>query len=100
MRFPQPETDLRNFRLNKINEPQYRHLWWLLFWPAYLMRYFLIENCNPAQNYHVMHCFLDDKIPFREGFLIFYGCWYVFIVGIHLYTLLYDVDTFLSLIHI
>ena len=58
------------------------------------MRYFLIENCNPAKSYHVMHCFLDDKIPFHEGFLIFYGCWYVFIVGIHLYTLLYDVDTF------
>ena len=94
MRFPQPETDLRAFRLRKIKEPQYRHLWWLLFWPAYLMRYFLIENCNPAQSYHVMHCFLDDKIPFHEGFLIFYGCWYVFIVGIHLYTLLYDVDTF------
>lgn len=94
MRFPKPEMDLRNFRLRKINEPQYRHLWWLLFWPAYLTRYFLIENCNPAQSYHVMHCFLDDKIPFHEVFLIFYVCWYFFIIGIHLYTFLYDADTF------
>ena len=94
MRFPKPVTDLRNFRLNRINEPQYRHLWWLLFWPAYLLRYFLIELFNPAQSYHVMHCVLDDKIPFCEFFLVFYVSWYVLIVGIHLYTLLCDVDTF------
>ena len=94
MRFPKPETDLKNFRLRKIKEPQYRHLWWLLFWPAYLVRYLLIETFNPARSYHVMHCVLDDKIPFCEFFLVFYVCWYAFIVGIHLYTLLYDVDTF------
>ena len=94
MAFPKPQTDFHNFRLRKINQPQYRHLWWLLFWPVYLLRYFLIELFNPARTYHVMHCVLDDRIPFREGFLVFYVCWYFFIVGIHLYTLLYDVDTF------
>lgn len=94
MAFPKPQTDLRNFRLRNINQPQYRHLWWLLFWPVYLLRYFLIELFNPARTYHVMHCVLDDRIPFNEGFLFFYVCWYFFIVGIHLYTLLYDVDTF------
>lgn len=94
MRFPKPVTDFRSFRLRKINEPQYRHLWWLLFWPVYLLRYFLIELCNPAHSYHLMHCVLDDIIPFHEGFLIFYVCWYFFIVGMHLYCLLYDTDTF------
>lgn len=94
MRLPKPETDLRGFRLRRLGEPQYRHLWWLLFWPVYLLRYFLIELFNPARSYHVMHCFLDDRIPFREGFLVFYVCWYFFIVGIHLYCLLYDADTF------
>lgn len=94
MKFSKPVTDLRGFRLGRINEPQYRHLWWLLFWPVYLLRYFLIELFNPAQSYHVMHCVLDDKIPFHEIFLIFYVCWYFFIVGIHLYCLLYDADTF------
>lgn len=94
MHFPTPETDLRGFRLSRINEPQYRHLWWLLFWPAYLLRYFLVEHWNPAQTYHVMHCFLDDRIPFQEGFIVFYAGWYFLIVGVHLYTLLYDRDTF------
>ncbi|MDO5546144.1 MAG: phosphatase PAP2 family protein [Eubacteriales bacterium] len=94
MRLPQPETDLRGFRPRKIREAQYRHLCWLLFWPAYMLRYLIVENCNPAESYHVMHCFLDDKIPFCEIFLVFYVCWYVFIAGMHLYTLLFDVDTF------
>ena len=94
MQFPEPETDYRGFRLRRINEPMYRHLWWLLFWPAYILRYLLIENGNPAQAYHVMHCALDDRIPFQEGFLVFYVCWYFLIVGVHLYTLLYDTDTF------
>ena len=94
MHFPTPETNLRGFRLSRINEPQFRHLWWLLFWPAYLLRYFLVEHWNPAQTYHVMHCFLDDWIPFREGFIVFYAGWYFLIVGVHLYTLLYDRDTF------
>ena len=94
MGISKPETDLRGFRLRKINEPRYRHFWWLLFWPVYLMRYFLIETCNPAGVYHVMHCPLDDRIPFREVFLVFYVCWYFFMVGIHLYCLLYDADTF------
>ena len=50
MAFPKPQTDLRDFRLRKINQPQYRHLWWLLFWPVYLLRYFLIELFNPARD--------------------------------------------------
>lgn len=87
-------TNLRDFRLRRLNEPMYRHLWWLLFWPAYLLRYFLLERWNPAQAYHVIHCALDDRIPFQEGFLIFYVCWYFLIVGVHLYTLLRDVDVF------
>lgn len=94
MHFPTPETDLRGFRLSRINEPEFRHFWWLLFWPAYLARYFLVENLNPAQSYHVIHCFLDDWIPFEEGFIVFYVSWYFLIVGVHLYTLLHDADTF------
>ncbi len=66
------------------------HYLWLLFWPLYLLRYFVIENCNPAAGYTVIHCPLDDRIPFQEGFLIFYCLWYVLIVGMHLYTAVED----------
>lgn len=40
-----------------------------------------------------MHCALDDVIPFCEYFLIPYLFWVAFLVGMHLYTLLYDTET-------
>lgn len=94
MKFPALAADYHNFRIRKINQPEYKHLRLLLFWPAYLLRYFLIESFNPAAAYHVIHCPLDDRTPFFEGFLIFYVLWYVFIIGIHLYTLLFDIEAF------
>ena len=94
MNFPTPAEDYRNFRLSKLNTPQYRHLWLLLLWPAYIARYFLVEQLNPAVSYTVIHCALDDRIPFHEGFLVFYVMWYLAIFGMHLYTMLYDVDAF------
>ena len=71
-----------------------RNLRLLLFWPVYLMRYVIIENLNPAARYFPIHCALDDMIPFHELFLIPYVLWYFFIVGMHLYTLFYDVPEF------
>ena len=94
MKFHALSADYRNFRLSKINTPEYKHLWLLLFWPIYIARYLLVENLNPAAAYHPIHCALDDVIPFQEGFLILYALWYVFIVGMHLYTLLYDVKSY------
>lgn len=91
---PKPEVDIRNFRLNKLCTPEYRHLWWLLFWLVYLVRYRILESLTPAGGYTVIHCALDDHIPFCEGFLIFYASWYVAIVGMHLYTAFFDLDTF------
>ncbi|MDO5153254.1 MAG: phosphatase PAP2 family protein [Eubacteriales bacterium] len=94
MKYPALAADYRNFRFQKINEPQYRHLWLLLIWPAYLLRYFLVEQLNPAESYTVIHCPLDDMIPFHEGFVVFYVLWYLAIVGMHLYTMLFDLDVF------
>lgn len=94
MDFSTPAADYRNFRLRKINQPEYKHLWLLLFWPVYILRYFLIENLNPAAVYTPIHCPLDDRIPFFEGFVIFYVLWYVIIFGMHLYTMLYDISSF------
>ena len=92
---PQPEVNLKGFTLRKINEPQYRHLWWLLFWPIYYLRYFIVEALNPAGSAcHVMYCALDDVIPLCEYFLIPYGLWMVFMLAMTFFTMLYDVDTF------
>ena len=93
--FPSPQVDVKGFRLKRINEPQYRHFWLLLFWPVYYLRYFLVEALNPAGSAcHVMYCALDDVIPLCEYFLIPYGLWMVLMLAMTVFTMLYDVDTF------
>jgi len=92
--FPKPEVDYRQFRLNKINEPQYKHLWFFIFWPIFGLRYLILERFVPVSYYHPIHAAIDDMIPFQEWFLIPYVLWYVGLVGMQLYTLLYDVRSF------
>ncbi len=87
-------VNYRDFRLKRLNEPQYRHLWWLLFWPIYWLRYPVIENFNPATVYTPIHCPLDDIIPFCEWFIIPYMLWMVCMVALCLYCLVFDLDTF------
>ena len=89
-----PVVDYRTFRLSQINDPQFSHLKLLLGWLAYFASYALTEQLIPAENCYVVHCFLDDLIPFCEAFLIPYVFWYLLIVGSLLYFLLYNVDSF------
>ncbi|MBQ7875361.1 MAG: phosphatase PAP2 family protein [Oscillospiraceae bacterium] len=89
-----PEVNYRNFRLNKLSSPEFSHLKLLLYWPVYGVLFLYVERFYQVDYYYPMHCFLDDMIPFCEFFLIPYLFWFVFLIGIHLYTLLYDVDSF------
>lgn len=92
-----PVVDYREFRFSKINEPEFSHLKLLLGWVVYFLLYFLTENLIPAEKCHVIHCALDDLIPFNEYFLIFYVAWYFLVFGSLLYFMLYDIDSFRKL---
>ena len=92
-----PVVDYTGFRLRRINEPQYAHIKLLLGWVFYFVFYFLTENLIPAERCHVVYCFLDDLVPFREGFVLFYVSWYVLIVISLLYFFLYDIQSFKDL---
>ena len=89
-----PVVDYREFRLNKLNTPEFSHLKLLLGWVGYFALYFLTENLIPAEKCIPVHCFLDDIIPFNEFFLIPYVGWYLLIVVSLLYFMLYNVDNF------
>lgn len=89
-----PVVDYRKFRLSKINTPEFSHLKYLLGWVGYFTLYFLTENLIPAENCYPVHMWLDDVIPFHEGFLIPYVFWYLLIVFSLGYFLLYNVDSF------
>lgn len=87
-------VDYRNFRFNKLNTSEYKHLKYLLYWPIYGMLFLIVERLWIRECYFPMHCAFDDMIPFCEYFLIPYLFWFVFLVGISLYTLLFDVKSF------
>jgi len=92
-----PIVDYREFRLSKLNQPQFSHLKYLLGWIGYFALYFLTENLIPANKCYIVHSRLDDIIPFCEWFVIPYVFWYLLIVGVLLYFALYNPDNFKKL---
>lgn len=56
-----------------------------------------VERLWIRDYYIPIHCPLDDMIPFCEYFLIPYLFWFVFLIGIHLYTLFFDTESFKKL---
>lgn len=92
-----PQTDYRTFRFRNLNTPEFSHLKLLLGWVVYFTLYVLTESLIPPERCHVVHCALDDRIPFREEFVIFYVGWYFLILFSLGYFLLYSVDSFRKL---
>lgn len=92
-----PVVDYSQFRPDRINEPQYSHIKLLIGWPVYFVLYFITENLIPEDACHVIHCALDDMIPFNEYFLVFYCFWYVLLVFSLLYFFLFDIKSFRKL---
>lgn len=96
-RFRQPVVDYRDFRLSKLNEPRFSHLKLLGGWIVYFAMYFLTENLIPASACHVIHCRVDDWIPFCEYFVVFYTGWFLLVAGSLLWFMLYDIESFRGL---
>jgi len=92
-----PEVDYREFRLRKINEPQFSHLKLLFGWVGYFAMYYLTEKLILPQHCMPMRFALDDMIPFCEYFAIPYVLWYLLVAGSLLYFMLYDVESFKAL---
>ena len=90
-------VDYRQFRLGKLNDPQFSHLKLLGGWIIYFILYFLTENLIPAEKCTPVHIWLDDVIPFCEWFLIPYVLWYGLIAFSLGYFALYNIDSFKKL---
>lgn len=87
-------VDYRKLRPNNLTSPQFRHLFLLLFWPVFGILFALVEKDVFHPTYTPIWCPLDDVIPFCEWFMIPYMFWFVFLVGMHLYLLLFDIPAF------
>ncbi len=88
------KPDYRQFRLRKLNTPGFSHIKLLLFWPVFGLAFLALERFRPHAAYHVMHCALDDAIPFSEWALIPYLLWFVYLIGALAYTFFQDVPAF------
>lgn len=89
-----PVVNYKEFRLRKLNDPQFSHLKLLLGWVGYFALYFLTEKLIPADRCYPIHSPLDDLIPFCELFVIPYTLWYVLVAGTLLIFALYDIPSF------
>lgn len=90
-------VNYRNLRWHNRNSEEFRHLKLLLYWLVYGILFYLLEAVWQPDSYFSVQCFIDDYIPFCEAFVIPYIFWFVYLIGIHLYTLLYDVPAFKKL---
>ena len=84
----------QGFSLKRILKahPEY---WYVLFVPAYLLCFSLVERLVPSSaDYWVVWCPLDDCIPFLEGFVVPYCLWYPLLVFTGLYLMFLDVPEF------
>lgn len=72
--------------MNAIKEffHKYGHGFLMCYLFFYLVWFFYLEKRDVA-DYYVMHCKLDDWIPFNEWFVIPYCLWFVFIAVTVLY---------------
>lgn len=62
-----PLIDYRQFRLSRLNTPQFRHLKLLLFWPIFSLVFCYLENYRPAVYYAPMRCALNIGSPSASG---------------------------------
>ncbi len=89
---------IRDAQTGRINWHQLRHLLLLAYWPVFGVLFYLAENVLIAEFYYPIESVLDAYIPFCEWFVIPYVFWFVYMVGMHVYTALFDVAAFRKLI--
>ncbi len=71
------------------------HALLMCYWIFYLIAFFTLEQITPE--YTIIHCFLDDYIPFNELFVIPYCLWYLWMPGSVLFLLFRDKIDYLRL---
>lgn len=63
---------------------RYKHAWILSYGFIYLPWFLYLEK-HVTKNYHIIHTWMDDVIPFNEYFIIPYFLWFLYVGGAILY---------------
>lgn len=72
---------------------KYSHAWTLLYVFIYMPWFVWLEK-TVTTDYYVIHCSLDDKIPFCEYFIIPYFLWFLFVAAVMIYLFFYSKKEF------
>ena len=85
-------------KTNKLKEFLLSHKYaaWLLLWIVFLAWYIILNKSSVT--FHDIHISIDDKLPFLEGFVVFYILWFPLIAASFLYTLFKSRKDFLTLV--
>ncbi len=86
--------DYRLLRPKNVLSADFSHTLLLLFWPVHGIVFGLLEQARQVDSYYPMYCPLDDLIPFNEWFVIPYIYWFVYLIGMLVYTFFRDVPVF------
>lgn len=80
---------------------KYKNLWIVpVYGMFYLIMFFILEN--RVTNYQIIHCRLDDMIPFCEYFIVPYILWFLFMAATVVYFMFFNesVDEYRKLISV
>ena len=72
----------------------HKYVWLALYFPAYILTFFIIEQNTPTSGYWVTDLPIDNYIPFVPGFAVFYIIWYPLFAAAGVPTLIWDGDAF------
>ena len=67
-----------------------------LYMLVFLSGFFLLELHEPS-DVHIIHCAVDDLIPFNEWFVLPYFLWYAWVPVFMLYFMIRDREAYLRL---
>lgn len=85
--------DYRNFSFSKINTKEFSHTKLLLYWIVYGIFFLYVERIRVCE-YYVVESVLDSYIPFCSAFIVPYFFWFVYLIGMLVYTFFKDVTAF------
>lgn len=88
-----PELWKETYHLDFIRKITKRQWILIAYLPIHLIWYLIGEQVN-VSDYTVLHCALDDLIPFCEWFIFAYLSWFLYMVGAGVYFLLKDHEAF------
>ena len=89
-------VDFRRLSPKTLFCGEYKYLLLLIFWPIFGACFGALEMFRTAEScrHFVVYSPLDDVIPFCEIFVIPYMIWFIYIIGMYVYTILFDTEAF------